>query len=63
MLRARVEARARDRGDASEAGVDVLERQPGYWEAFDDDELRHVVHVDTSAADPAADALAALGLR
>ena len=66
VLRARVEARARDRSDASEAGVDVLERQPGYWEAFDDDELRHVVHVDTTAADPASDALAALaalGLR
>ena len=64
--RARVEARTRERSDASEAGVDVLGRQPGYWEPFDDDERRHVVHVDTTAADPAAEALAALaapGLR
>ena len=66
VLRARVEARKRRGTDASEAGVDVLERQPGYWEPFDADELRHVVTVDTTGADPVADAvarLAALGAR
>ena len=60
VLRARVEARRRRGSDASEAGVDVLERQPGYWEPFDADELRHVVSVDTTGTDPVADAVARL---
>jgi aminoglycoside phosphotransferase family enzyme/predicted kinase len=48
VLRDRVSARAVARNDASEAGLDVLARQPSYWEAFGDDEQPHVVAVDTS---------------
>jgi aminoglycoside phosphotransferase family enzyme/predicted kinase len=63
VLRVRVAARTAARDDASEAGLDVLARQPGYWEPFASGELPHVVEVDTS--DPAAvaaaiEALAAL---
>jgi hypothetical protein len=52
VLRARVAARSAARTDASEAGLDVLARQPGYWESFEAEEQPHVVDVDTS--DPAA---------
>ncbi|MET0656771.1 MAG: AAA family ATPase [Steroidobacteraceae bacterium] len=46
-LRARLLAR---RGDASEATVEVLERQAGYWEAFDDSERATVTELDTKDA-------------
>jgi aminoglycoside phosphotransferase family enzyme/predicted kinase len=65
VLRARIAARSRAGTDASEAGVDLVDRQPGYWEPFDDAERRHVVQVDTTTGDPVAAAragLAALGL-
>jgi hypothetical protein len=52
VLRQRVAARAAARNDASEAGLDVLERQPGYWEPFDLQQQAVVVPADTS--DPSA---------
>jgi hypothetical protein len=52
VLRQRVAARAVARNDASEAGLGVLARQPGYWEPFDTQQRASVVTVDTS--DPAA---------
>jgi predicted kinase len=60
VLRDRVSARAASGGDASEAGLDVLARQPSYWEALDGDELRHVIAVDTSDASSVANATATL---
>ncbi len=63
VLRQRVIARSAARSDASEAGVDVLARQPSYWEGFDELELAHVLEVDTSAAGAAEDALADLRAR
>jgi predicted kinase len=51
VLLRRVAARAEAKQDASEAGVSVLARQPGYWEDFDAQELPHVVSVDTTAPD------------
>jgi len=66
ILRERVAARTFARNDASEAGLDVLARQPGYWEPFGSDEQRHVVVVDTSdptAVAAAIDQLAALADR
>ena len=52
VLRERIAARTTARNDASEAGLEVLARQPGYWEPFGADEVAHVAAVDTS--DPAA---------
>ena len=63
ILQERVQARAAARNDASEAGLDVLARQPSYWEEFGGDERRHVVDVDTSvpaAVSVALERLAAL---
>jgi uncharacterized protein len=57
LLRERLESRSRSGGDASEAGVAILARQPGYWEEFDDEERAKVVAVDTTVPDPAAGAL------
>ena len=48
VLRQRVTARAAARNDASEAGLDVLQRQPGYWEPFDVQQQAVVVSADTS---------------
>ncbi len=50
-LRRRVAERAQAKRDASEADLGVLERQPGYWEDFDETERPHVVAVDTTAPD------------
>ena len=52
VLRERIAARTAARDDASEAGLEVLARQPGYWEPFEPDEAGYVAAVDTS--DPAA---------
>jgi hypothetical protein len=60
VLRERLESRSRSGGDASEAGVSILARQPGYWEEFDDVERARVVAVDTTAPDAAAGVLDAL---
>jgi hypothetical protein len=60
-LRQRVAARQASRSDASEAGLDVLARQPSYWEDFDERERTHLLEVDTTSARAVGDALAALG--
>ena len=51
VLRHRVAERARAKRDPSEAGLGVLERQPGYWEDFAEAERPHVLSVDTTAPD------------
>jgi hypothetical protein len=51
VLKRRVAGRVATGADASEATVALLDRQPLYWEPFSDDELRHVVTVDTTAPD------------
>jgi hypothetical protein len=48
VLRQRVDQRRRSGLDASEAGVALLDRQPGYWEDFGPDERPCVVTIDTS---------------
>ena len=48
VMRQRVAERGRAGQDASEAGLDVLARQPGYWQDFDELELPHVIPVDTT---------------
>ncbi|RKR07262.1 hypothetical protein C7446_0071 [Kushneria sinocarnis] len=48
-LRRRIEKRQQQRGEASEAGVEVLERQLESREPFGDDEQGQVVHLDTTA--------------
>lgn len=50
-LRTRIEKRAQRGGDPSEAGLEVLERQLARFEPFADDELSHLVHLDTTAPD------------
>jgi hypothetical protein len=57
VRRERVAARSAARTDASEAGLDVLARQPSYWEPFDADELPHMIEVDTSVATSVTGAL------
>jgi len=56
-LRERVAARSAARSDASEAGLGVLQRQPSWWEDFDDCERAHLIEVDTALASPLATAL------
>jgi predicted kinase len=56
-LRQRVAARSAARNDASEAGLDVLQRQPSWWEEFDDCERAHLIDVDTTRASPLATVL------
>jgi uncharacterized protein len=63
VLRQRVADRHAARSDASEAGVDVLARQPSYWEGFEERELAHVIEVDTSADCAAERALGGLRAR
>jgi len=58
VLRQRVRARTQRHDDASEAGEAVLERLRAQQQPLADDELAHVVRVDTSASWSAA-ALAA----
>jgi uncharacterized protein len=60
VLRERVAARLAARNDASEAGLDVLRRQPSWWEPFDDRERPLVVEIDTSADGPVERVRAAL---
>jgi len=57
VLRERLELRSLSGDDASEAGVAILARQPGYWEEFDDEERTRVVEVDTTAPDAATKTL------
>ena len=63
VLRDRVAARTAARDDASEAGLDVLARQPGYWEPFGSEERTHVIEVDTSDPVAVAAAVQALAAR
>ena len=49
VLRRRVAGRVATGADASEATVALLDRQPSYWESFSNNELRHVVTVDTTS--------------
>jgi aminoglycoside phosphotransferase family enzyme/predicted kinase len=60
VLRERIVARTAVRDDASEAGLDVLARQPGYWEPFASDEQPHVIEVDTSSPSSISAATAAI---
>ncbi len=60
VLEERISARQRERQDASEAGVDVLERQPGWWEEFTEVERPLVLEVDTTRPDAAERALSLL---
>ncbi|MEA3252610.1 MAG: AAA family ATPase [Pseudomonadota bacterium] len=48
-LRARIVKRAKRGGDPSEAGLAVLERQQRDFEAFEEDERLHLLHLDTTA--------------
>jgi hypothetical protein len=50
VLRERLQARATAGTDASEATVELLERQPGYWEPFMDIERDAVITVETADA-------------
>ena len=59
-LRERVAARSATRSDASEAGLDVLRRQPSWWEAFSDGERARLIELDTTQASPLATVLARL---
>jgi predicted kinase len=64
VLHQRVEERSQSGRDASEAGVALLDRQPGFWEDFGPDERPAVVTIDTTAPDAAeraAEALRSLG--
>jgi hypothetical protein len=63
LLRQRVVARSATRDDASEAGLEVLARQPGWWEDFDDRERAFVLPADTTRPDVADAVLAAVRAR
>ena len=52
VLRRRITQRAGQGTDASEATLEVLERQRGYFESFTSSEEATLVRVDTSTADP-----------
>jgi predicted kinase len=60
VLQQRISARQRERQDASEAGIEVLERQPGWWEEFTEVERPLVLEVDTTRPDAADRALSLL---
>ncbi|MFZ3287331.1 MAG: hypothetical protein WA191_10855, partial [Telluria sp.] len=48
-LRARIEARARQGGDASDAGLAVLEHQLARHEPLDEHEAAHALRIDSEA--------------
>jgi predicted kinase len=52
VLKARIVRRQASGGDPSEATVDLLDRQPSYWEPLTEDERRMSLRLDT--ADDAA---------
>jgi len=60
VLRERVSSRQRQRQDASEAGVEVLERQAGWREEFTAAERPLVLELDTARPDAAERALSLL---
>jgi len=53
VLRARVGKRAAAGTDASEAGLDILERQFQWLEPLEDEERGHAIKVDTASSEPA----------
>ncbi len=53
ILRDRVRKRAAEGTDASEAGLDILERQFQWLEPLEDDERGHTIKVDTAGSEPA----------
>jgi aminoglycoside phosphotransferase family enzyme/predicted kinase len=57
VLRQRVGARAASGGDASEATVTLLERQPSYWEDFSAAERAVLLETDTTDAEAIARSL------
>ena len=63
VLRRRLDERSRSGRDASEAGVALLDRQPGFWEDFGHDERPAVVTIDTTAPEAAERAVEALRSR
>ncbi len=63
LLHQRVAGRRAARSDASEATPELLARQAGYREPFDDREQPQVVVVDTSRPEAATEALARLATR
>lgn len=58
-LVARIVKRARDQAMDETTSLEVLRLQQGLFEAFDDEERQHLVHIDTTAEN-ATDTLAAL---
>jgi predicted kinase len=63
LLRRRVAGRSAARDDASEAGLEVLARQPDWWEDFDDRERAFVLPADTARPDVADTLLEAVRAR
>lgn len=63
VLKARVAARRKERTDASEADVALLDRQPAYWEPLGDGERACAIEIDTSQPDPLGAAQARLEQR
>jgi uncharacterized protein len=63
LLRQRLTERRAARSDASEAGPELLDRQAGYWEDFDEREQSHLLDVDTSLPAVAQDTLDRLRCR
>ncbi len=63
LLRRRVAGRSAARDDASEAGLEVLARQPGWWEDFDDRERAFVLPADTARPEVADTLLEAVRAR
>jgi uncharacterized protein len=59
-LRSRLIQREASGNDASEAGVELLSNQVGYWESFADDECEVVLEVRTDQAASVAAAVAVL---
>lgn len=57
VLRQRVADRLRRRQDASEAGLEVLEKQLGEWEELTPDEKKHAFSLDTSDSEAPAQLL------
>jgi aminoglycoside phosphotransferase family enzyme/predicted kinase len=51
VLRERIATRVAAGNDASEATVELVDRQSNYWESLTPSEAAHVISVDTTAAD------------
>lgn len=60
VLRQRIAARRASGHDASEATVELVDRQSGYWEPLNDAETARAIVVDTTAPNALSDLLARL---